>query len=390
MVGGGQPGQPEPGRLLHEFLGVARTVEEGEVRAGAEFGEGEQKGFVCIARDISPVRRGRAELKRTRSQAASTEADLRNEIDALKRERARLMAKSGTASAANEPAAAAAGPVSHPPLSLVLKGPSFTVEDICGDAIRKLAARAERRGLGFRYEDNELHGTALLGDTARLRRVLVGLVDSVVKAAEHGEIVVHLQTTAGEGCEIELSVQVTSTGMNDAQAARMVKPFMTETAPRREGGRRYAQPYFDFLGPRVTQNVTPGSGASFRFQLRFQADLSQVAIDLSALPAPPVPELSVKAAPAPDHARLHQEFMKSAARLRKHAEKPTLIALWAESHRLKDLWQRYGGRDDIGLVTALGHTARGGDATNSVLLARRLADALEEAARVSSPNSLRA
>jgi hypothetical protein len=54
------------------------------------------------------------------------------------------------------------------------------------------------------------------------------------------------------------------------------------------------------------------------------------------------------------------------------------------------VWKRHGGRDEIGLVTALAHTARGGDATNAVVLARRLADALEEAARVSSRHAVRA
>jgi hypothetical protein len=67
-----------------------------------------------------------------------------------------------------------------------------------------------------------------------------------------------------------------------------------------------------------------------------------------------------------------------------------MMALWAEAHRLKDVWKRHGGRDEIGLVTALAHTARGGDATNAVVLARRLADALEEAARVSSRHAVRA
>ena len=91
-----------------------------------------------------------------------------------------------------------------------------------------------------------------------------------------------------------------------------------------------------------------------------------------------------------DQARLHQEFLKSAARLRRNAETAAMMALWAEAHRLKDVWKRHGGRDEIGLVTALAHTARGGDATNAVVLARRLADALEEAARVSSRHAVRA
>ena len=373
----------------------------------AEFANGEQKGFVAIARDISQVRRSRAELKRLREQAATTEARLRGEIVSLKRERERAGAATPARPAARTaaPVAPASAPVARMPrtsgppapaaaASPAVKAAPFTVEETCGDAIRKLAARADRRGLGFRYEDGELHGVGLIGDQARLRRVLITLVDSAIRAAEEGEIVVHLTTMAGEGRQVVLVGQVTATAMTAEQAGKMVKPFLSETVTRAEGagypGHAELQRHIDFLGTRVDHAVRPGAGASFRFHLRFEADLSQVAIDLSALPAAVAPRRTEVRPLASDPVRLHQEFSKSAARLRKHAEKPNLIALWAEAHRLKDIWKSHGGRDEIGLVSALAHTSRGGDSTNARLLARRLADALEAAARVSTPHRVRA
>jgi PAS domain S-box-containing protein len=363
----------------------------------AEFGSGEHQGFVAIARDISQVRRSRAELKRVRAQAAVTEAELRGQIEALKKGRATPPAVPAPdrARAAAPPPAVVPAPVPPARAAAPERVVSFTVEEACGDPIRRLAGRAERLGLGFRYEDSELHGVVLRGDPARLRRVLVSLVDSVVRVTEVGEIVVHLHTAAGEGREIQLTAEVTATGMTDAQAAKMLKPFVNSTVTRRQGtgypGRVDLHQYIDFLGTPVTHSVVPGAGATFRFQLSLEADLSRVSIDLSALPAPSTPvRAAATSVPAHDQARLHQEFLKSAARLRKNAEKPAMMALWAEAHRLKDAWKRHGGRDEIGLVAALAHTARGGDATNAVLLARRLADALEEAARVSNRHAVRA
>jgi hypothetical protein len=334
-----------------------------------------------IARDISQVRRGRAELNRIREHLTSTETQLRAELEAIKREQASNAAATPVALVApQEPAEAA-------PRS---GAAGFTVEDVCGEALRKLAGRAQRRGLGFRYEDSELQGMLLLGDGNRLRRVLVELIDSAVRTAAGGEIIVHLATVAGEGRRVDLLARVTSTAMSEADAMRMVKPFVNETVTRSDAqgypGRADLQRTIDVLGTRVAMKSAVGGGASFTFQLPFEADLSQVAIDLSALPAAPPATAQRRAGSARsdphDPARLPQEFAKSAARLRKHAETPNLIALWAEAHRLKDIWQRQGGRDDIGLVTALSHTARGGDVTNAVVLARRLADALDAAARV--------
>jgi len=356
----------------------------------AEFGGGEQAGFVAIARDISSVRRGRAELKRLRAQAAATERELRETIATMEGENAKLMAQRAAAPAPKPAHRAALMPTAAAPAAARAgaspRAVAFTLEQVCGDPIRRLAARAEKMGLGFRYEDNELNSMSLIGDPAPLRRVLIGLVDSVAKVVEFGEIVVHLQATAVEGRMIELTAQVMATGMTDAQAARMLKPFVNET----RNGRGMTEPGIDFLGIRVTHNVVPGSGATFRFLLHFEADLSHVAIDLST-PVAKTPRKAVASHPDGTK-RQHHDFLKSAARLRKNAnaERPALMALWAEAHQLKDVWQRHGGRDDIGLVTALAHTARGGDATNAVLLARRLADALEEAARVSSPHAARA
>ena len=58
----------------------------------------------------------------------------------------------------------------------------YTLEEICGDPIRRLAARAQRKGLRFRYEDTELQGLALIGNAARLRRVLANLIDNAIRA----------------------------------------------------------------------------------------------------------------------------------------------------------------------------------------------------------------
>ena len=348
-----------------------------EVSIG-EFGSADKRGFVVIARDISQVRRGRAELNRIREQMTSTENQLRAELDAIKTEQVQAAA-----------AAAVAPPAPVVPTEMP-RTVGFTIEEVCGESLRKLAARAERRQLGFRYEDSELQGMILLGDAGRLRRVLIELVDSTVRNASGGEIVVHLTTVAGEGRHIELLARVTATAMSEAEALRTVKPFISETVTRSDTigypGRADIHRAIDVLGTRVTMKSAVGGGASFSFELPFEADLSQVAIDLSALPSShtaPRRQSTARKEIDSDPARMTHEFAKSAARLRKHAEKPNLIALWAEAHRLKDIWQRQGGRDDIGLVSALSHTARGGDATNAILLARRLADALDAAAQVS-------
>lgn len=129
-------------------------------------------------------------------------------------------------------------------------------------------------------------------------------------------------------------------------------------------------------------------GVTFQFNQRFEADLSRLSIDLSAT----VPQGKPTASGGPTRQKTppvsqpndQADFKRAAVRLRKNAEKINLGALWAEAHRLTSAWQRHaaagGLNGDTGLVSALSHAARGGDTTSAILLARKLADALERVA----------
>jgi PAS domain S-box-containing protein len=345
-------------------------------------------GFIAVVRDISHVRRANAELNRLRRAAALNEARISADAERLEKG-PRTAADDSLHGSLGRGGTAAPGDSRSRhvgPVLFALPRKSFTVEDVCGDAIRELAARADRRGLGFRYEDNALSGTYLLGDPARLRRVLINLIDTVVKAAEAGEIIVHLSAVAAEGDEVDVVAQVTATVMTEMQSRAMLRPFVRKTITRQEGGvypgRLETHRNVSFLGTRLTHATSGPSGMTFGFQLRLEADLSKVTIDLSSPLATSAAPLGTAALQPVLHdaIAMQQDFRAAAARLREHAARQNLIALWAEAHRLRETWQIHGGHDDVGLVSALSHTARGGDAINAVLVARRLADALDAAA----------
>ena len=310
--------------------------------AVAEFKNGTELGYIVSARDISAHRRLRAELARAREIAPD-------------------------ASVKSAPRT------------------GYTLEEICGEPIRRLAARAQRKGLRFRYEDMELQGLALIGNAARLRRVLANLIDSSLQVCESGELIVHLTLIPLEDQELRLSGSVTATGMTDEQAAMMVQPYVVAGSGLSAA---VTDRRIEFFGARVMVSRAAGGGITFQFNQRFEADLSRLSIDLSATVPPSGPAASPSAprqkAPPITPPSDEADFKRAAVRLRKNAEKINLGALWAEAHRLTSAWQRHAaaGRinGDAGLVSALSHAARGGDTTSAILLARKLADALERVA----------
>lgn len=318
----------------------------------AEFKNGEHIGYVVSARDMSAHRRLRAELARARE--ILPEASI----------------KSAPRSA-------------------------YTLEEICGEPIRRLASRAERKGLRFRYEDTEAQGLALVGNAARLRRVLANLIDNAIQVCDSGELAVHVVVIPLEDREVRLCSSVTASEMTDEQAATMMQPYVVQPFASVGPGGAVTDRRIEFFGARVMVARAAGGGVTFQFNQRFEADLSRIAIDLSAKmegaesAGGKVPKHDSAAAPAHDAA----DFKRAAVRLRKNAEKLNLGALWAEAHRLTDAWQRRAALGDLngdaGLVSALSHAARGGDSNSAILLARRLADTLERVAAHSNQDAAR-
>jgi hypothetical protein len=177
--------------------------------------------------------------------------------------------------------------------------------------------------------------------------------------------------------------------MTNEEAAMMLEPYLVQPLAKSGLSGAVTDRRIEFFGVRVMVSRAAAGGVTFQFNQRFEADLSRVTIDLSASVPPSAPTESANAArnqsaTASQPQNEHADFKRAAMRLRKNAEKINLGALWAEAHRLTSAWQRHaatgGLNGDTGLVTALSHAARGGDTSSAVLLARRLADALERVA----------
>ncbi len=271
--------------------------------AVAEFKNGTEIGYIVSARDISAHRRLRAELARAREIAPD-------------------------ASVKSAPRT------------------GYTLEEICGEPIRRLAVRAQRKGLRFRYEDMELQGLALIGNAARLRRVLANLIDSSLQVCESGELIVHLTLIPLEDQELRLSASVTATGMTDEQAAMMVQPYVVQPFAGSGLSGAVTDRRIEFFGARVMVSRAAGGGITFQFNQRFEADLSRLSIDLSATvpasgPARQAASAARQKAPPITPPSDEADFKRAAVRLRKNAERINLGALWAEAHRLTDAWQRH-------------------------------------------------
>jgi hypothetical protein len=192
-------------------------------------------------------------------------------------------------------------------------GTPFTLEDACGDVIRRLVVKAERKGLGFRYEDAEVQGMGLIGDSSRLRSVGSELIDSVIRHSASGEIIVHFSATSKDERSIELVVSVTSTGMTVDESAHVGRPVVIlPKVKERSKSRAIPDPQkraVDVAGVETEVVTAADSGIVFKARMHYAVDLSRVAIDLGALAG----VASTAAADDDTDPRMVAEFARSGA-----------------------------------------------------------------------------
>jgi signal transduction histidine kinase len=148
------------------------------------------------------------------------------------------------------------------------------VEDVV--AVEK--ARIDVRKLEVRVDIAEDVPEIIIGDQARLRQILLNLVNNAIKFTEEGSITVRVAPAAitDERLLIRFSVCDTGIGMEPDVAARVFDAFeqADSSTTRKYGGtglglaisRRLA----DLMGGRVWAESTPGYGSTFHLELPFR------------------------------------------------------------------------------------------------------------------------
>ncbi|HMU40970.1 MAG TPA: ATP-binding protein [Pseudomonadota bacterium] len=170
-------------------------------------------------------------------------------------------------------------------------------------AISLCALRAAEKSLDLSYEIEEGTPLQFLGDTNRLRQILVNLVGNAIKFTESGEVVVHVQREespriAGQlrvAC-LHFAVRDTGIGIPKDSHERLFQPFIQgdPTTTRKYGGTglglAISKRLSELLGGRmwVESLGIPGQGSTFHFTVSLQTDSSALFSETQASSEPVV------------------------------------------------------------------------------------------------------
>ncbi len=170
---------------------------------------------------------------------------------------------------------------------LELEAYDFSLRECIEGAIELCAVRSAEKSLDLSYEIAAGTPAGLVGDSTRLRQVLVNLIGNAVKFTERGEVTIHVErrTPSTSGSDrgdasspsvlIHFSVRDTGIGISKDRQERLFLPFSQGDASttRKYGGTGLglviSKRLTELMGGRMWVESTgiPGEGATFHFEI---------------------------------------------------------------------------------------------------------------------------
>jgi signal transduction histidine kinase/DNA-binding response OmpR family regulator len=159
-----------------------------------------------------------------------------------------------------------------------LEATLFDLRQTVQQVVKTLGVRAYEKGLELVCDLGDVPNW-LIGDSLRLRQVLVNLIGNAVKFTPKGEVVVNATVRSAEPQEVILEFAVADTGIGIApeNQERIFAPFTQadSSTTRQYGGTglglTITRRLVDLMGGRIWVESEPGSGSTFRFTARFGA-----------------------------------------------------------------------------------------------------------------------
>jgi len=153
----------------------------------------------------------------------------------------------------------------------------FSLRHFMDESMKIMGIKAHQKGIELAYRIAPGVPDRLLGDAARLRQVLLNLIDNAIKFTKKGEVIVYLATHSQTKYEVFLHFSVVDTGIGipvDRQRSIFGAYNQADvTIVGRYGGSglglAVSAQLVNLMGGRIKIKSQPGHGSRFRFTARF-------------------------------------------------------------------------------------------------------------------------
>jgi signal transduction histidine kinase/DNA-binding response OmpR family regulator len=165
---------------------------------------------------------------------------------------------------------------------------AFNLLVLLGETLKRLSIKAQEKGIELILSLPSDTPYTLVGDSDRLRQIIINLVGNAIKFTDQGEIVVRVATIKMTDRNVTLQFSVTDTGIGipKDRLGYIFDAFSQAdtTTTRRYGGTglglTIANQLVQLMGGEIWIESEPGKGSTFNFTAKFknqpQKDLSPV------------------------------------------------------------------------------------------------------------------
>jgi signal transduction histidine kinase/CheY-like chemotaxis protein len=174
-----------------------------------------------------------------------------------------------------------------------LEALDFNLRDCLEATLKALALRADEKGLELLCEIAPEVPEVVLGDSSRLRQVLMNLIGNAIKFTRQGEVAlkVFLSATEGANCLLHFTVSDTGIGILPEKREMIFEPFSQadSSTTRKYGGTglglTITSRLVRMMGGKIWVESELGHGSKFHFMARLGiADAKPVVVGTAAPP----------------------------------------------------------------------------------------------------------
>ena len=163
-----------------------------------------------------------------------------------------------------------------------LESAPFELRECLEDAVELFVREADAKGLELAFAVDADVPEQVVGDSTRLRQVLVNLLSNAIKFTDHGEVVVQVRSLSLDpgrrACRLQVSVQDTGVGIPDSAKASLFSPFTQAdiSITRRFGGTGLGliicKRLVELMSGSISFESTEGAGTRFVFDVELGFD----------------------------------------------------------------------------------------------------------------------
>src|ERR1700730_8973893 len=159
-----------------------------------------------------------------------------------------------------------------------LEETEFEIRNLFSNTLKTLAVRADKKNLELSVRVSAEVPRVVVGDSARLRQLIVNLVGNAIKFTERGNIVVNaeLQSQSGDGVHLHILVSDTGIGISPEKQQVIFESFAQAdgSTTRRFGGTglglTISRQIVELMGGQMWVESKVGQGSIFHFTASFR------------------------------------------------------------------------------------------------------------------------